>query len=124
MQARVVTPAAPVTADAARPAARAETRAEPAERAAPRPAVHERGGFLIQVGAFPSETQARTQLKLVQTKVPGLVADASPFTERVQRGNQELVRARFAGLDRAAAERACQTLQRSDIACMAMRAGG
>ena len=46
---------------------------------------------------------------------------ADPFTERVQKGDKALYRARFAGFDKATAETACKQLKRSDIACMTVK---
>jgi D-alanyl-D-alanine carboxypeptidase len=113
-------PAAPVETR------RAETKPEPAHeqrREEPRRDTRhpDRGDFVIQVGAFPNEGQAREQLRLVQTKMRGVLASADGYTERVQRGQRELFRARFAGLERSEAESACRALQRNDIACMAVR---
>jgi D-alanyl-D-alanine carboxypeptidase len=82
---------------------------------------HAHGGWLIQVGAFESEDEAKQHLSAAQNKVPAMLAAADPFTERVQKGDKALYRARFAGFDRATAEAACKLLKRSDIECMAMK---
>ncbi len=50
-----------------------------------------------------------------------MLAAADAFTERVQKGDKSLYRARFAGFDKATAEAACKQLKRSDIACMALK---
>jgi D-alanyl-D-alanine carboxypeptidase len=80
-----------------------------------------RGPWLIQVGAFPKETEAQERLREAQSIAKKLLAKADPFTERVTKGNQELYRARFAGLDQSAAEAACKYFKRNDIACMAIK---
>ena len=49
------------------------------------------------------------------------LASARPFTEKVQKGDSTLYRARFAGLDPAEAEAACRTLKRSGFACFTTR---
>jgi D-alanyl-D-alanine carboxypeptidase len=82
---------------------------------------HPRGPWLIQVGAFPKETEAQERLREAQSLAKNLVAKAAPFTERVTKGSQELYRARFAGFDQNAAEAACKYLKRNDIACMAIK---
>jgi D-alanyl-D-alanine carboxypeptidase len=82
---------------------------------------HPRGAWLIQVGAFPKETEAKDRLREAQTLAKSLLAKADPFTERVTKGSQELYRARFAGLDQDGAEAACKYFKRNDIACMAIR---
>lgn len=51
----------------------------------------------------------------------GALAAADPFTERVQKGDTTLYRARFAGLNKETAEAACRQLKRSDFACMALK---
>jgi D-alanyl-D-alanine carboxypeptidase len=85
-----------------------------------RPA-HPRGPWIIQVGAFPKEAEAKDRLREAQTLAKSLLAKADPFTEKVMKGNQELYRARFAGLNQSAAEAACKYFKRNDIACMAIR---
>jgi D-alanyl-D-alanine carboxypeptidase len=50
-----------------------------------------------------------------------MLAAADPFTERVQKGDKALYRARFAGFDKAMAEAACKQLKRSDIECMTVK---
>ncbi len=82
---------------------------------------HSRGPWMIQVGAFPKETEAQERLREAQSLAKQLVARAEPFTERVTRGSQELFRARFAGFDQDSAEAACRYFKRNDIACMAIR---
>jgi D-alanyl-D-alanine carboxypeptidase len=85
------------------------------------PARRTRGGWLIQVGAFEDENEAKQHLSAARLKVPGMLAAADPFTERVQKGDKAWYRARFAGFDRATAEATCKLLKRSDIECMALK---
>jgi D-alanyl-D-alanine carboxypeptidase len=86
----------------------------------PRPA-HPRGPWVIQVGAFPKETEAKDRLREAQSLAKDLLAKADPFTERVTKGTQELYRARFAGFDQTGAEAACKYFKRNEIACMAIK---
>jgi len=79
------------------------------------------GGWLIQIGAFDDENDAKQHLSDARTKLHSALASADPFTERVQKGDKALFRARFAGFDKATAEAACRQLKRSDFACMAVR---
>ncbi len=79
------------------------------------------GGWLIQIGAFDDEDQAKQHLSAAQGKVHTALAAADPFTERVQKGDKALFRARFAGFDKATAETACKELKRSDFQCMALK---
>lgn len=80
-----------------------------------------RSGWVIQVGAYPAESEAKERLAMVKTKASRLLAAASPFTEPVQRGETTLYRARFAGLEREQAEAACKFLKRNDVDCLAMK---
>jgi D-alanyl-D-alanine carboxypeptidase len=89
------------------------------ERAPPQ--AHARGGWLIQIGAYDAEAEARQHLSAAQSQAHATLAAAEPFTERVQKGDKALYRARFAGFDRGAAEAACRELKRSDFECMAVR---
>jgi D-alanyl-D-alanine carboxypeptidase len=82
---------------------------------------HPRGAWVIQVGAFPKETEAHERLREAQSLGKGLLAKADPFTERITKGSQELYRARFAGFDQDGAEAACRYFKRNDIACMAIK---
>jgi D-alanyl-D-alanine carboxypeptidase len=82
---------------------------------------HVHGGWLIQIGAFDGEDEARQHLSDAQVKVHSALAAADPFTERVQKGDKALYRARFAGFDKDAAEAACKQLKRSDFDCMALK---
>ena len=80
-----------------------------------------RGAWVIQIGAFPKETEAKDRLREAQNLGKAVVAKADPFTEKVTKGSQELYRARFAGFNQDAAEAACKYFKRNDIACMAIK---
>jgi D-alanyl-D-alanine carboxypeptidase len=85
------------------------------------PPAHVHGGWLIQIGAFDDEDQARQHLSAAQIKVHAPLAAKDPFTERVQKGDKALYRARFAGFDKSTAEAACRALKHSDFECMALK---
>jgi len=85
------------------------------------PAAKPRGGWIIQVGAFPEEREAKQRLIAAQGKAKDQLGQASPFTERIAKGDKSLYRARFAGLDKDQAESACKHLKRSEIPCMMLR---
>ncbi len=106
--------------------------ADPTPRAQPQPpAVQQNGaikpvaahtGWIIQVGALETESEARQRLETARSQARGLLAKADPFTEPVvAKGERKLFRARFAGLDRDQAEAVCRTLKRSDISCITVR---
>jgi D-alanyl-D-alanine carboxypeptidase len=108
--------------------------ADPAPRAQPQQAVQQndavkpaapavvRTGWIVQVGALESESEAKQRIDLARTKASALLSKADPFTETVMsKDNRTLYRARFAGLDRDSAEAVCRTLKRADISCMTVR---
>ena len=117
---RLVAPAAPEAPPAVYEVASANSVPVTTASTMPRPA-HPRGPWIIQVGAFPKETEAKDRLREAQSLAKGLLAKADPFTERVTKGSQELYRARFAGFDQSAAEAACKYFKRNEIACMAIK---
>jgi len=79
------------------------------------------GGWMIQVGAFDEEKDAKQRLDVCQSKIKDVLAKADPFTEKVSKGEKSLYRARFAGLDKEQAEHACKQLKRGDIPCMLLK---
>jgi len=94
----------------------------PVAAAMPEPAAKPRsGGWMIQVGAFPEEGEAKQRLLAAQGKAKVELGQADPFTERVAKGDKSLYRARFTGLDKDRAEIACKHLKRSEIPCMLVR---
>lgn len=80
-----------------------------------------RSGWIVQVGAFDDEGEARQRLNAARSKAGKLLGNADPFTESVSKGDKTLYRARFAGLQQAEAEAACKQLKRNEIVCMAIR---
>src|SRR3974390_3488043 len=68
------------------------------------------GSWMIQVGAFDDEKEAKLRLAAAQEKAKATLGRADPFTDRATKGEKSLYRARFAGLDKAQAENACQHL--------------
>jgi D-alanyl-D-alanine carboxypeptidase len=78
-------------------------------------------GWIIQVGALESESEALQRIEAARNQAHGLLNKADPFTEPVvAKGDRKLFRARFAGLDHEQAEAVCRTLKRSDISCITM----
>lgn len=79
-------------------------------------------GWIVQVGALESESEAQQRIEAARSSARGLLSKADPFTEPVvARDNRKLYRARFAGLERDQAEAVCRTLKRADISCMTVR---
>jgi D-alanyl-D-alanine carboxypeptidase len=83
--------------------------------------IRARGGWLIQIGAFDGEDEAKQHLSAAQIKARQALASADPFTERVQKGDKSLYRARFAGFDKTTAEAVCKQLKRNDFECMTVK---
>jgi D-alanyl-D-alanine carboxypeptidase len=79
-------------------------------------------GWIVQVGALESETEAQQRIEAARSQARGLLTKADPFTEPVvAKGDKKLFRARFAGLDRDQAEAVCRALKRSDISCITIK---
>ena len=75
-------------------------------------------GWLIQIGAFDDENNAKQYLSAAQFNVRTALAAEDPFTERVQKGDKALYRARFSGFEKTSAEAACKEFKRSDFECV------
>jgi D-alanyl-D-alanine carboxypeptidase len=119
----VVAPS-PVKAEAREPdlatSVPAYAEPEPARAEAP-PQIRAHGGWVIQIGAYPAEDDAKQRLSAAQAKVRNRLSAADPFTERVLKGDKTYYRARFAGFDRATAEATCKQLKRNDFDCITVR---
>ena len=85
----------------------------------PGPPIH--SGWIIQVGAFDAEREARERLNAIQAKMGQKLKHASPFTEAVVTGDKTYYRARFAGIEKDQAEAICRQLKRNDISCMTIK---
>ena len=95
---------------------------QPIQPSSPTKPVAAHSGWIIQVGALETETEALQRISAARNQAGGLLARADPFTEPViAKGDRKLYRARFAGLDRDQAEAACRTLKRSEISCITLR---
>jgi len=89
----------------------------PPPAAKPRP----RGGWIIQVGAYPDEDEAKRRLGMVKIKALKLLSDADPFTEPTVKDGTTYYRARFAVNTKDQAEAVCSYLKRNDVECVAMK---
>jgi D-alanyl-D-alanine carboxypeptidase len=109
---------APATAAKA-PAVQSPSSAQSSAAASPKPQVH--GGWIIQVGAYHAEQEAKQRLSTVQSKASKMLTGADPFTETFDKGGTTYYRARFAGLDKDKAEAACKYLKRNDVECVTIK---
>lgn len=120
-----VLPAASAAAPAPAPAARlasADPSPQPIQMNAVAKPVATHSGWIVQVGALESESEAQQRIEAARSSARGLLSKADPFTEPVvARDNRKLYRARFAGLERDQAEAVCRALKRADISCMTVR---
>ena len=80
-----------------------------------------RNGWIIQVGALPDEKEAKQRLEAAQSRARTWLGKADPFTERIEKGDKILFRARFVGLEKDQAEAACKHLKRNEIPCMLLK---
>ncbi|MGA9089432.1 MAG: serine hydrolase [Bradyrhizobium sp.] len=117
----VPSPAASQAMAYADPSPRAQRQPQTVQQnGAIKPEVHT--GWIIQVGALESESEARHRIDAARSQAHGLLNKADPFTEPVvAKGDRKLFRARFAGLDRDQAEAVCRALKRGDISCITIR---
>jgi D-alanyl-D-alanine carboxypeptidase len=80
-----------------------------------------RSGWIVQVGAFEDVAEAKEKLAAARTKAGSLLKDAAAYTEVFSKGDKRYFRARFAGLKESSADLACKELQKSKMACFAVR---
>jgi D-alanyl-D-alanine carboxypeptidase len=115
----------PVKEAAARPAAAPiafAPVAAPAKAEAPAiPTSKPRSGWIVQVGAFEDVDEAKEKLAAARARIASILKDAEPYTEVFSKGDKRYYRARFAGLKESSAEQACKELQKSKMACFAVR---
>ncbi|QQN61921.1 serine hydrolase [Bradyrhizobium diazoefficiens] len=113
--------AAPAVAPVAKLAS-ADPAPQPIQMSATTKPVVTHSGWIVQVGALESESEAQQRIEAARSSARGLLSKADPFTEPVvARDNRKLYRARFAGLERDQAEAVCRALKRADISCMTVR---
>ena len=123
---RAYAPAAPHLAAPAIPAPRpALAAAKPskadfdASDADPAPAA-KHDGWVIQLGATDDQSKAKTLLQKALAQNRAMLASAKPLTQKVQKGEDTLYRARFAMNDGATADAACKSLKKTGFSCIAM----
>ncbi len=79
------------------------------------------GGWVVQIGAGPSEDSARTMLSDAAGKV-GQLSDFRSYVERFEKNGQIFYRARFVGFGgREDATAMCNQLKQQNLSCLAMQ---
>jgi D-alanyl-D-alanine carboxypeptidase len=114
-----VAAAPPLSAAPVTPVATPAVTRNAAPAAAPQTQAH--AGWIIQVGAFQAEGEAKQRLSSVQTRASKFLASADAFTESVSKGDSIWYRARFAGLGKEQAEAACNYLKHNNVDCMTIQ---
>jgi D-alanyl-D-alanine carboxypeptidase len=94
---------------------------KPAKNSDNGPSAKRNGDYVIQIGAFDQEAEAKNRLSAARNIAKEALERADPFTERVDKGNKTMYRARFAGFDKERAEAACKSLRRGEIPCMMLK---
>jgi D-alanyl-D-alanine carboxypeptidase len=80
-----------------------------------------RGGWIVQVGAAPTETGAHSLISDAASRLSAL-GSAQSYIERVEKNGQTFFRARFGGFGgRDAATDACNELKKVKMSCLAMQ---
>jgi len=100
-----------------KPAAAPETQVAEAGPVNPLP-----GPFHIQIGAFPSEAEARQKLTTAMGLGSTLLAGHAAGAVSYAAPDRVWYRARFSGFDRAAADKTCLTLRAKRLDCIVMQA--
>jgi len=78
-------------------------------------------GWIVQIGAAPTEESARGMLSSATSKVSEL-QDFRPYVERFEWNGQVFYRARFTGFgDRDTATNTCNELKNQNLSCLAMQ---
>jgi D-alanyl-D-alanine carboxypeptidase len=103
----------------ASPARATAVAPSPTPAAVKKPAPH--SGWMIQVGAYPAEREAKQRLSAVKNKAAKILGSADSFTEPIEKGGATYYRARFAGFDKDKAEAACKYLKRNDVECVTIK---
>ena len=79
------------------------------------------GGWVVQIGAAPTEDNARNLLTDAAGKVANL-GDFRSYVERFDKNGQTFYRARFVGFGgRDEASDMCNRLKQQDLSCLAMQ---
>jgi len=71
----------------------------------------------IQIGAFPTREGARDRIAAAKTSRVAELKKATPFLMPVAKNGNTLYRARFSGLNKKQAARACRQLKRAGVGC-------
>lgn len=94
---------------------------EPPARTAEAQPLPQPSGWIVQIGAAPTEVGANELLIEAASTISAL-GDFHPFVERFEKNGQVFYRARFGGFgDRDGATGMCTTLKKAKMSCLAMQ---
>jgi D-alanyl-D-alanine carboxypeptidase len=78
-------------------------------------------GWIVQIGASPTENGARSLISDASSKV-GTLGAMKPYVERFEKNGQVFFRARFSGFDgRDDAAGVCNEMKKAKMSCLAMQ---
>jgi len=87
----------------------------PAKASTPRA---KKGDYSVQIGAFRKRSMAERRLRAVENlRRPARLSSASPVVSVRNAGGRPLYRARFVGMQKADADRACRRLEAKGVDC-------
>lgn len=87
----------------------------------PEPAATQPSGWIVQIGASPTETGAKSLISDASSKV-GVLGTMKPYVERFEKNGQVFFRARFSGFGgRDDAADACNEMKKAKMSCLAMQ---
>ncbi len=95
---------------------------DPAQTADSSPEINAPGPFHVQIGAYPSDGEARLKLGAALGSAKTVLAGHTPVSIVYNASSKVWYRARFAGFERPAADQTCATLKAKHFECIVMRA--
>ena len=104
------------------PKAQAEAEAEVAPAAAPAAMNPLPGPYHVQIGAYPTEAEAHEKLSVAMGSASGLLKGHVAGAVAYNGDDRVWYRARFAGFQRAAADKTCSQLKTKHLQCIVMSA--
>jgi D-alanyl-D-alanine carboxypeptidase len=119
--AKITKPEAHIEVARAEPARAPVTRSDAEEAPLAHAGRPQNAGWMIQIGATDEAGKAQELLSRAKSQSHAALGRARPFTEKIQKGNETLWRARFAGLEEDSAETACKALKRAGFSCFATK---
>ena len=80
------------------------------------------GPYHVQIGSYPTESEARQRLGSIQDSAARVLSGHPPVAVQYNAASKTYYRARFAGFERTQADAACVVLKAKHVDCIVMRA--